>query len=125
MARREAWWQAERRVEYFKASLKLHDAISCVQRAGMPEGANHKKTEFEQRWAIVGSYREAIARLFLTPAYRLSDVTWKQKALAAGEHKHTDLASERIEAAIAKELAFLAAHPVRRKRGGNQHEQRN
>ena len=36
--------------------------------------------------------------------------------MAAGEHKHTDLSSERIEAAIAKDLAFFAAHPIRRKR---------
>jgi hypothetical protein len=34
-------------------------------------------------------------------------------ALARGEHRFTDVRSERIERAIADDLAFLAAHPVR------------
>lgn len=38
------------------------------------------------------------------------------KTLAAEEHKHTDLSSERIEAAISHDIEFLAAHPTRRKR---------
>jgi len=35
-------------------------------------------------------------------------------ALATGEHRHTDVKPERIERAISEDLAFLAAHPVRR-----------
>lgn len=72
--------------------------------------------EHWHRHPIIDNYRKAIARLFLTPAHRLSDVGWKQKALAAEEHKHTDLSSERIEAAISHDIEFLAAHPARRKR---------
>jgi hypothetical protein len=34
-------------------------------------------------------------------------------ALARGEHRFTDVRSEVIERAIADDLAFLAAHPVR------------
>lgn len=37
----------------------------------------------------------------------------KRAQLKAGHHKHTDLKTERIERAIANDLAFLAAHPVR------------
>ena len=38
----------------------------------------------------------------------------QQMALARGEHRYTDVKPERIERAIADDLAFLAAHPVRR-----------
>jgi hypothetical protein len=34
-------------------------------------------------------------------------------ALAGDQHRYTDVKSERIERAIADDLAFLAAHPVR------------
>jgi hypothetical protein len=115
MARREAWWNAERQVEYWDACLRMHHVISCAQDAGLPEGNSHPKVSHKDRNPILRSYRQAIVRLFLTPACRLSDVTWKQKALAAGKHKHTDLSGERIEAAIAKDLAFFAAHPIRRR----------
>jgi hypothetical protein len=33
--------------------------------------------------------------------------------LAGGQHRYTDVKPERIERAIADDLAFLAAHPVR------------
>jgi hypothetical protein len=36
-----------------------------------------------------------------------------QMALARGQHRYTGVKSERIERAIADDLAFLAAHPVR------------
>ncbi|GMP11868.1 hypothetical protein [Bradyrhizobium sp. TM239] len=116
LQRREAWWKAERKVEYWKACMKMHTAISSVQRAGLPEGDNHQKTENSHWHPIAANYRKAIAELFLTPAHRLTDITWKQKALAAEEHKYTDLSRDRIEAAIAQDIDFLAAHPTRRKR---------
>jgi hypothetical protein len=48
------------------------------------------------------------------------DITWKQKAMAAEEHKYTGLSSERIEAAIAQDIEFLKAHPTRRSRSPQQ-----
>ena len=35
------------------------------------------------------------------------------EALAGGQHRYTGVKSERIEGAIADDLAFLAAHPIR------------
>lgn len=96
--------------------MKMRSAIYSVQRAGLPEGDNHSRVEHWHWHPIIDNYRKAIAGLFLTPAHRLSDVAWRQKALAAEEHKHTDLSSERIEAAISHDIEFLAAHPARRKR---------
>jgi hypothetical protein len=51
-----------------------------------------------------------IAKQFLTPAPDVASVTWKRQQLASGNHHRTDLTSERIERAIADDLAFLAAH---------------
>jgi len=34
----------------------------------------------------------------------------------AGKHKHTDLKTERAERAIADDVEFLKAHPVRQSR---------
>jgi hypothetical protein len=42
-----------------------------------------------------------------------ASVKWKQAALARGDHCYTRVKPERIERAIADDLAFLAAHPVR------------
>jgi hypothetical protein len=50
----------------------------------------------------------------LTPAWDTASVKWKQMALARGQHHYTGVKSERIERAIADDLAFLATHPVRR-----------
>ena len=41
-------------------------------------------------------------------------VIWKRSAFARGHHNHSDVKSERIERAIAEDVAYLAAHPVRR-----------
>lgn len=120
MARREAWWNAERQVDYWKVCMKMHDAISIVQRAGLPEGDNHQKAEHWQWHPIAENYRRAVARLFLTPASTQLNIAWKKKALAAEEHKYTGLSSERIEAAIALDIEFLKAHPTRRSRSPQQ-----
>jgi hypothetical protein len=65
--------------------------------------------------ALVRAYRKALVTQLLTPAHRAADVDWKQKTLATGQHKYTDIKTERIERAIADDLAFLAAHPTRRR----------
>lgn len=114
--RREAWWQSERRVEYWKACMKMHSAIRSAQLAGLPEGDNHQTVEDWHWHPIIDGYRKAIAELLLTPASTLLNVAWKQKAFAAEQHKYTDLSSERVEAAIARDLKFLAEHPTRRLR---------
>jgi hypothetical protein len=61
----------------------------------------------------IGRYREALVKQLLTPAPDLRSVTWKQAALASRQFRHTSVKSERIERAIAEDLAFLAAHPIR------------
>ncbi len=115
--RRGAWWKAERAVHYWRARLDLQSAISCAQHAGLTEGNFHPPTAPADRDVLLENYRAALVKQLLTPAPTVADVKWKQLALARGDHKFTDARTEKIERAIADDLAFLAAHPTRRARG--------
>jgi hypothetical protein len=64
--------------------------------------------------ANLAKYREAWARLMLTPAPDARVVVWKRAQLKAGHHKHTDLKPKRIEHAIVDNVEFLRSHPTRR-----------
>jgi len=71
---------------------------------------------------MVGRYREALVQQLLTPAPDVAAVNWKRMALKAGQHRYIDVKTERIERAIADDWAFLAAHPMRRRKGRTGHE---
>jgi hypothetical protein len=119
-ARREVWRDADAIREYWKPRLEMESAISCAQRHGLPEGNNHPAYNPDERWTLLANWRQAIAQQLLTPAPDTAAVAWKKAALAAGQHEFTDVKTERVDRAIAADLAFLAAHPVRqsRRRGG-------
>ena len=90
----------------------------------MPEAAYHPVVDSKDHVPMVIRYREALVRQLLTPAPDANSGKWKQAALAGGKHRYTDVKPERIERAIADDLAFLAAHPVRqsnRKSGEGQY----
>jgi hypothetical protein len=104
--------------DYWHARWKFDDAISCVQNHKAPEGLFHPPFDPDNRWTLLAKYREAIAQQVLTPAPDTAAITWKRAALKSGQHEYTDVKSERIERAIADDLAFLAAHPVRQSTRG-------
>ncbi|MGY0573885.1 hypothetical protein ACTGJ9_024705 [Bradyrhizobium sp. RDM12] len=114
--RRAAWNAANAQAEYWKARLRMQDAIYIVRDRGLSEGQLHPEVNFEDWTPLLATFREAMARQFLTPAPTLDAVEWKRKKLAAGGHKYTGLTSEHIELVIAQDLAFLASHPMRRVR---------
>jgi hypothetical protein len=62
---------------------------------------------------LVDRWREALVKQLLTPAPDLMSVTWKKAALAQGQYRYVGVPDQRIERAIAEDLAFLAAHPIR------------
>jgi hypothetical protein len=99
--------------------MKFSDAVEDVRRLGIPESRYHPdpdpedRRSFEDRRSLVARWREALGRQFLTPAPDAASVKWKQAALAGGDHNYTGVKAEQIERAIAEDLAFLAAHPVR------------
>jgi hypothetical protein len=112
--RRDVWREADAVMDYWHAVMKMDTAISLVQNCGAPEGDLHPPRDPKGYWTLVANWREAWARLMLTPAPDMLSVTWKRAQLKAGYHKHTDLKPERIERAIADDIEFLKAHPSRR-----------
>ena len=50
----------------------------------------------------------------LTPAPTLADVAWKRAKIKSDEFNQLPITLARAEQAIAADLAFLAAHPMRR-----------
>ena len=63
---------------------------------------------------MVAKYREAIMAQLLTPAPTMREIEWKRATFKACDHEYTDIKPERIERAIAEDVAWLAAHPTRR-----------
>jgi hypothetical protein len=112
--RYEAWRMAAAATRYWRVRIDFHDAVSSVQGREMPEGRSHPAVNEDDRRSMVGRWRAALVKQLLTPASDVASVNWKQAALARGQHRYTDVKPERIERAIADDLAFLAAHPVRR-----------
>jgi hypothetical protein len=104
---------AEAATRYWRVQLTLHDAVSQAQRMEIPEGRYHPVVDHEDRSPILAKWREAPVRQVLTPAPDANSVKWKQAALDSGDLEYTGVKPERIERAIADDLAFLAAHPVR------------
>ncbi len=88
-------------------------AISGAQRHHLPEGDNHPPYVPGDRDTALVQWRAAIVAQMLTPAPYASAVAWKRAALKSGQHRHTDVKTERIERAIAADVAWLAAHPTR------------
>jgi hypothetical protein len=65
----------------------------------------------------VDKWREAVAKKLLTPAPDLDAITWKRAKLKSSDFPHLPVKKERVERAIADDVAFLEAHPTRAKRG--------
>jgi hypothetical protein len=107
------WRMAEAATRYWKVRINFNDAVEHAQRVEIPEGSHHPIVDSKDHMPMVGQYRSALVKQLLTPAPDLRSVTWKQAALAEGQHRYTGVKTERIERAIAEDLAFLAAHPVR------------
>jgi hypothetical protein len=114
-ARRDVWREADTMRGYWKARLEMLEAIARAQIHDLPEGNNHPPHDPDERWPLLANWREAIAQQLLTPAPDLAAITWKRGQLAAGGFGHVPVAAERVEQAIAADVAFLAAHPTRRR----------
>jgi hypothetical protein len=113
--RQEVWRMAEAATRYWRVRLDLHHAIWLAQDMETPEGRAHPAINDEDRYPLVEKWRAAFVRQLLTPAWDAASVAWKQTKLASERKGYysLDVKPERIERAIADDLAFLAAHPVR------------
>jgi hypothetical protein len=113
-ARRDAWWRAERVTEYWRTRLDWHGALECAQKWGLADSGSFPPAADENRYSLVDTWREAVVKQLLTPAPDGAAVAWKNAQLAGRGFGHLPTKAERIERVIADDLAFIAAHPVRR-----------
>jgi hypothetical protein len=111
--RRDAWWLAERVADYWHARFKWRDELETAQKYGIGDSASFP-APVGGRFEAVDIWREAVAKQLLTPAPTLADVGWKRAKIKSDEFKRLPITLARAEQAIADDLAFLAAHPVRR-----------
>lgn len=82
---------------------------------GLREARSHPEISDEVRWPVWQSYREALGKQLLTSAPNVAAVSWKRAHL--NKYKSfIDVKKERVEQAIADDVAFLDAHPTRKER---------
>jgi hypothetical protein len=111
--RKEAWHKAWATEQYWSALHAWHGALEWAQRERIPDALTRPAIE-ENGWSLVGQWRDALMQLMLTPAATMANVEWKRAKLRAGQHVYTDIKVERLERAIAADVAFLTAHPARK-----------
>jgi hypothetical protein len=108
--RQKVWREAETATRYWLALMDFDDACKSAQRWEIRESFAYSPGE---RGHNVAVWRGALMRQLLTPAPDGRAIEWKRRTFASGQHEHTDTKPERIERAIADDVTFLAAHPVR------------
>ena len=113
--RLDAWREVEAVMDYWHVAMKMHNVIQRVQVHGLPEGELHDKVDHAEYHPLVTKWREAWARLIITPAPDMRCVTWKQTKLKSRNQRCAGLSLARIEQAIADDIAFLKSHPTRRR----------
>jgi hypothetical protein len=114
IARRDAWWRACRVSKYWRARLDWYHVLSISQQYGIADSASFPSAENERWLGLVDTWREAVAKQLLTPAPDLGAVSWKRAQLKSSDFSYLPIKAPRVERAIADDIAFLAAHPVRR-----------
>jgi hypothetical protein len=115
--RKDAWEAACRLPEYWRARLDWCNALNIAQKRGIADSTSFPSDDETTRFELVETWREAVAKRLLTPAPDLGAVKWKRAKLAGGNFPYLPVKKERVERAIADDVAFLAAHPTRAKRG--------
>jgi len=108
------WWAASRLTAYQRSCLDWHDALSIAQTHGIADANSHPSTENENRMMMVDLWRAALVKQILTPAPDAAAVAWKRAQLRAENYRYSGVKPERLQSAIADDLAFLAAHPTKK-----------
>jgi hypothetical protein len=116
IARRDVWWHADRVSDYWRARLDWSSALGLAQQYGIADSASLPSAENESRFGLVDKWRESVAKKLLTPAPDLAAITWKRAKLKSSDFPYLPVKKERVERAIANDVAFLEAHPTRAKR---------
>jgi hypothetical protein len=112
-ARRDAWWDACRVSEYWRARMDWQHALSVAQLWNVAGSSSYPRADGENRQVLVDTWRASVAKQLLTPAPDLGAVTWKRAKLKSRDFSHLPIEARPVERAIADDIAFLTAHPAR------------
>jgi hypothetical protein len=115
--RREAWWLARMTADYWDVRCKWRHELATAQRYGIGDSASFPPPVSAGPFEDVDLWREAVAKQLLTPAPTLADVAWKRAKIKSDDFEWLPITLARAEQAIADDVAFLAAHPTRTKKG--------
>lgn len=113
------WRAAEVASEFAERELAFLDYLSIARQYGVAEALNYAPSDDpESRWPVVLRARALRAQLMLTPAHDLASLKWKRAKLNGRKADWwlTDTTREAVEAQIADDEAWLAAHGRRRRR---------
>jgi hypothetical protein len=113
-ARQDAWRHAGRATDYWRARLNWQAALEWAQKREIADSASFPSAAKEDRGALVRLWRDAVAKQLLTPAPDVGAVTWKRAKLEGRDFSYIGIEQDRVERAIADDVAFLEAHPTRR-----------
>ena len=113
-ARDKAWDRARQTTSYWRGRLDWHGELEDAQKRGLADSGSFPPAADENRFSLVDTWREAVVKQLLTPAPNVAAVAWKRAKLSGRDFSYLPVKPDRIERAIADDLAFLAAHPVRR-----------
>jgi hypothetical protein len=123
-ARRDAWWDACRVSEYWRARMDWQAALSTAQLWNVAGSSLYPRADGENRQVSVDTWRASVAKQLLTPAPDLGAVAWKRAKLKGRDFSHLPIKAARVERAIADDLAFLTAHPARKPMSNERKEER-
>jgi hypothetical protein len=77
-SRRDVWREADTAMAYWRMAMKMHNAIARAQSHGLPEGDLHAPIDHGEFHRLCAKWRQAWARLMLTPAADMLSVAWKR-----------------------------------------------
>ncbi|SFK72748.1 hypothetical protein [Methylocapsa palsarum] len=106
----DAWKDVDARTRHDRAAFEFWDKYWCYYRFHMKDKSKADYA-FEQRSSWLADWRKSVAEQLRTAACDSAGLAWKRRM---EKEPCLSISREEIDAAIAADEAFLAAHPVRR-----------
>lgn len=109
--RKEAWTRTEAKMRFYKGLADFLHVLSIARRERVPDALRMDHSEERFREARMAE-RDAWQDLLFLPAPDQAALKWKIDQLRKGSLSQVREAE--LEAMIAEDQAFLAAHPIRK-----------
>ena len=108
------WCKAEAATKYCRSPKDFQSELEDAQLHEIAEGRLYPAAERDARISMIHEYRKTLARQLRTSAWSTSTVTWKRAVLACNNYVFNGYIEKAcVEKAVADDLAFPAAHPVK------------